>query len=491
MTLGAAGAARLREAFLAADYTADAVHDLLGRAAEAALRRGETVPARRATSGGSPVETLVRMFALQLAVPEAAGRAALPLDQAVEGGIVAVDGGEVRALLNIEPYAEEGGPPWWVASDLAGGLDGSRRPLPEDHVVGVGGASATLAQITVPGRVDRSLDIGTGSGVQALHASRRSREVVATDVSRRALAMAATTGLLSDVGVDLREGSFLEPVEGELFDLVVSNPPFVIGPAARYAYREGDLPLDGVTAHLVSEAPALLAPGGTLQLLGNWAHRRGERWEDRVASWLPATGFDVSVVQREVQDPAAYVALWLRDSDEEGAPGYVRRYDEWLGSLDAADVEAVGLGFVSLRRVDAEGSTTIVNWPHPVQQPLGSHVAADFERTAWLRGRDDDALSTSRLRLADDVVQEQVGRPGAEDPAYVVLRQQVGFRRAIRSDTATAAFAGACDGTLAVGSLVDAVLQVLELPTDGAEAARAALLAEVRGLVAAGMLTPT
>ena len=92
--------------------------------------------------------------------------------------------------------------------------------------------------------------------------------------------------------------------------------------------------------------------------------------------------------------------------------------------------------------------------------------------------------------LAADVLQEQVGAPGAEDPAHLVLHQQVGLRRAVRADTATAALAGACDGRLGVGTLVAAVQHVLgdEPVVDTWSVAE--LLDRVRGLVEAGVLVP-
>jgi methylase of polypeptide subunit release factors len=336
--------------------------------------------------------------------------------------------------------------------------------------------------------VARTLDLGTGSGVQALHATRHSGRVVATDVSARALAMAALTTALSGVEVELRRGSFLEPVAGEQFDLVVSNPPFVVSPGRRHSYRDGGLPLDGVTALLAGESPRHLAAGGTAALLGNWVHRRGEPWEERVAGWLPGDGFDALVVQRETQDPAAYVATWLRDSGDAGGPGYRERYDEWLGALEHAGVEAVGFGTVSVRRTDAAARTEVLDWPHAVEQPLGPHVDALFSRWAWLRSHlPATELAAARLRLSDGVVQEQWGQPGAEHPARLVLRQQHGLRRAVECDTALAALAGACDGSVAVGPLVAAVASVLG--TEPGEAARV-LLPQVRRLLAEGFLEP-
>jgi len=153
-----------------------------------------------------------------------------------------------------------------------------------------------LAQLTPREAVATTVDIGTGCGVQALDASRHSDRVVATDLSRRALRLAALSAGLSDVNIELRAGSLLEPVADLTADLVVSNPPFVVSPAGTHTYRDGGLPLDGVCARLVGEAPKLLNPLGDLVLLANWVHIRDGDWRDRVGGWLPGHGVDALVV---------------------------------------------------------------------------------------------------------------------------------------------------------------------------------------------------
>ncbi len=455
--------------------------------AQRALARSETVPARRATAGGSSLEQLVRLWLLQLPVPEAAVAEALPVDAALRLGLVERADGQLRARLDLRPY-DEG---FLVVSDLGTGLDGEVAPLPADHVLGVGGASTSLAELTVRAPVGRALDLGTGCGVQALHLAGHAREVVATDVLPRAVRLARLTAALSDVRVQVREGSWFGPVAGERFDLVVSNPPFVVGGAAgggERTYRDGGEPGDALCARLVREAPSYLTEGGTCQLLANWVHRRGEDWRERVAGWLPG-GCDAWALQREVLDPAEYVSLWLHDAGDAAGPRYRERYDAWLGALERDGVEGVGFGWVSLRRTGAPAPRhRVEDWPHAVQSPLGPHVQAALDRWAWLHDHAQDAaLLAARLRVGEGVVQEQVGPPGAEDPEHVVLRQQGGLRRADRVGTAAAGLVGACDGTVPLGVLVEAVAAVLG---DDPARLRGELLPVVRGLVAGGTLVP-
>ncbi|WP_432054531.1 DUF7059 domain-containing protein [Streptomyces sp. bgisy022] len=495
-------AARLRDALLGASFTADGLLDLLGAPAYAALARSETVPALRATRGDTPLETLVRLFLLQQPVPHTRVASVLPVDLCLENGWLRrtdaeapAAAGELAATVDIRPYGGPDGEDWFIVSDLgcavggAGGI-GSRD---EGVVLGVGGASTTLAGITVRTPVGSALDIGTGSGIQALHTARHATRVTATDVNPRALHITALTLALSGVpAADLREGSLFTPVrDDERYDLIVSNPPFVISPGARLTYRDGGMGGDDLCRTLVQQAGERLNEGGFAQFLANWQHVEGEDWQDRLRSWVPR-GCDAWIVQREVQDTTQYAELWLRDAGDHRGDGaeYRARYDAWLDEFEARKVKAVGFGWITLRKsasASAVPSITVEEWPHPVEQPLGDTVLGHFDRLDYLRAHDDAALLEAHFRLAAEVVQEQVGLPGAEDPEHVVLRQNRGMRRATRVDTIGAGFAGVCDGTMSAGRILDAIAQLLgEDPV----VLRDRTPAQIRLLVEQGFLEP-
>ncbi|MFG2960363.1 methyltransferase [Streptomyces sp. NPDC048291] len=487
-------AARLRAALLGSSFTADGLLDLLGAPAYAALARSETVPALRATRGDTPLETLVRLFLLQQPVPHARVAGVLPVDDLLDSGwLTRVGGDEVTATVDVRPYGGPDGEDWFIVSDLgcavggAGGI-GQRH---EGVVLGVGGASTTLAGITVRTPVAAALDLGTGSGIQALHAAQHATRVTATDLNPRALHITALTLALSGApAADLREGSLFEPVkEDETYDLIVSNPPFVISPGVRLTYRDGGMSGDDLCRSLVQQAGERLNEGGFAQFLANWQHVAGEDWQDRVRSWVPR-GCDAWIVQREVQDVNQYAELWLRDSgDHRGDPAeYQARYDAWLDEFEARKVKGVGFGWITLRRTGAAvPSVTVEEWPHPIEQPLGEAIRAHFDRLDYLRDHDDADLLEGHFRLAVEVVQEQVGLPGAEDPEHVVLRQHRGMRRATKVDTVGAGFAGVCDGSLSAGRILDAIAQ---LTGEDPVLLRDRTPAQIRLLVEQGFLEP-
>jgi methylase of polypeptide subunit release factors len=449
-------AARVRALFLRSEYTVDGVRRLLGPAAGAALARDEIVPALRVTAGGTPLEALVRLFWLQVPVPEAS----LPSEDLLALGLVERSGTEIRALLHVEPVEPPAGAWQESADDLAGGhivSDLKTRPggtaLRPDHVVGQGGASTGLAQLVIHRHVDNALDLGTGSGVQAVHLAGRARRITATDLSTRALELARLSFALSGIDAELLAGSLFEPVAGRTFDLIVSNPPFVISPDRRFGYRESGLPGDDVCRRLVESAPAHLADDGWCHLLANWLHIEGTDWQERVADWIG--GVDGWVVQRDVQDPAEYAELWLRDSCEVGTPEYRDRYDAWLDYFESHKVTGVGFGWITMHRSGAS-SVRVEELRHAVDQPVGAYI----ERA--VRGWPHDLTTGTTLRTAAGVVQEQIGPPGAEDPERIVLRQTDGLHRAAEVGTVVAALAGACDGDLPLGPLLEAIAQITE-----------------------------
>ena len=477
---------RLRDDLVQAGYHYENVADLLGPVAHQALSRNETTPGLRATRDRSPLSTLVRLFLLQAVVPAADVEATLPglLDTLCVAGMLERSVGEVRARVDLRPYADDSRG-WWVVSDLTPGLDGRGLKVDADHVLGISSASSTLAQLTVREPVRRALDLGTGCGVQALHLAEHAEHVVATDVNERALRMTRLNAMLNGVEIDDRAGSLYDPVADETYDLIVTNPPFVVSPGTgeRLVYRDSGLPGDEMVRRVVTGAVEHLAPGGRAQVLANWVHRKGEDWRDRLTGWVEGRGVDAWVVQREVADPAEYVELWLKDAGVHGDDDYIERYDTWLSWFEHQGIEGVGFGWLDLRRVDRDPVLRLEEWPYDVEQPLGPEVAAHARRQDVLAATPD--LSNERLVRRDDVRQETVGAPGAEDPETIVLRQQRWMRRAHQADTVVAGLVGACDGDLTTGQLLDALATLLDRePAD----LRATYEPEVRRLVAEGFL---
>ncbi len=151
------------------------------------------------------------------------------------------------------------------------------------------------------------LDVGTGSGAIALAiASERPKaRVTATDVSSAALAVARgnAAALQLDARVRFLAGSLFEPVAGETFALIVSNPPYVaerdraaLPPELRHepasALFAGPDGTDVLRA-IAAQAGEALAPGGSVLV------ELDPRQADAMADWFRAGGLGATEVHRD------------------------------------------------------------------------------------------------------------------------------------------------------------------------------------------------
>jgi methylase of polypeptide subunit release factors len=506
----------------AVGYTVDGVAGLLGPSAYTALNRDQLIPAlivTEAAAQGEPrtaaLAAVVRFWLLTVPQDVKVLDAALPRTRTE--GLVALGLAEtaetgVSAAADLRPSGWDsnedgsGGAELWVASDLAA----HQRPgvLRHDHVLGIGQASTTLVQTTIRRHAAKALDLGTGCGIQTFHLLHHSEHVTATDISERALAFTRFNILLNaealyvdparpEDRVSLLLGSLLEPVAGELFDLVVSNPPFVITPRTageaagdQFTYRDGGLPGDDIVASLVSSLPDVLAPGGTAQLLGNWEITAGESWEGRPQSWAsPDT--DVWFIQREQVGPEQYAETWLQDASENrDRKHYQVAYAAYLDDFASRNVDGIGFGMIWLRR-PAAGTRRLCRFEeitYPIEQPLRPHLGAAVGRADWLAANE---ISAAHLVVADDVTEERHQRPGAEHPGVILLRQGAGLRRTNLLSTELAGFVSACDGDLSAGQIIGALEALLgEYEGFDGDSFRAGLLTEVANLVRDGFLLP-
>ena len=413
---------------------------------------------------------------------------------------------------------------WWVASDLGELVTG--QALAPDHVLGIGRAGLTLAALTPRKPVETALDLGVGCGIQTLYLLRHVRQVVATDISTRALEFTAFNVALAGVDstrVQLRQGNLLEPVAGQRFDLIVSNPPFVITPpSVRQAglplmeYREAGGP---ILPALVRGLEDHLNPDGVAVMLGNWEHREGTSWRTSVNQWI-GKSLDAWIIQREVQDPVEYAAMWLRDgglTPERSAVAFENALAAWQEDFDSRQVSGVGMGYLvfhapSVAATSGPGGTALEGqtapeepasdtaapsaavepWrvleevPTSGQGALGEHVAQVIAAHETLRGLDDAQVAALKLRTASGLSKEEALTP-TPVPTAPVIRQAEGFGRVIAVGMPEVALLSASDeGLLTVAQIAAAVAS---LTSEDPAAVLADMVAATRTFAHTGMVT--
>jgi release factor glutamine methyltransferase len=143
------------------------------------------------------------------------------------------------------------------------------------------------------------LELCTGSGAVALEAAAAGAEVTAVDVSRRSVATVLLNARLRGLRVRALRGSLFEPVRGQRFDLIATNPPYVpaaddtlptSGPERAWdAGRDGRALIDPIC----DSAADHLRPGGALLMIHS-----SLCGVDETTARLSATGLEVDVPVR-------------------------------------------------------------------------------------------------------------------------------------------------------------------------------------------------
>lgn len=475
--------ARIRDVFRNAEYNEQGLIRVLGPV-QLPGRTGEEMHYfLHLTRGATPLRSLIRMFLLGVPVEAAAAREAarpLELEDWVGAGMVELRDGMAHPLIRLMPFRD-----LLLACDHVGG-DGRL-----DMVMGITASTVTLADFTVRRPYRTVLDLGTGGGVQALLAAAHSRRVVGIDYNARAVEFARfNAGLNGIENCEFIQGDALEPVRGRAFDLVVSNPPFVITPSVRYIYRDSGMELDGFCRKLAAEVPALLNEGGFFQMWCDWAHFTGQDWKETLAGWFEGSGCDVWVLRTETRGIADYAYTWSRDTEHGTAARAGRLFQDWVAYYEKKGLEAISTGLVAMRRVSGrKNRLRIEDAPSGVGGPFGDHVATGFVLHSYATEASDEQLLDEKLRVSPLVRLDETCEWSERGwkPVSAHIRLEKGLTYSSNIDLRFAGMVARCAGDRPVRDLI---AELAEATNSSREKITPKILDLLRQLIERGFLLP-
>jgi len=445
-TTDRAGIQLLRETLGSAHYDTEHMRPMLRADGDSLTPRPADIPIIvRLLPKGERLASLMRLFLLGLAVPRSEALEALvPLsvERASRLGVIRRTAAGVESTVRILPAGD-----LLIACDRT--PEGSA-DLAADHVMGVASSSILLASLTVRRHVERALDIGCGSGVQSVLAARHADKVVACDINPRALNFTVFNAVLNGVdNVECRAGSFFEPVKGETFDLIVSNPPFVISPESALVFRDGGLRGDDVSRQVVQQAAAHLREGGLAFILVSWGVAKGEEWPDRLRPWVADLPCDAWLLHHSGETPLLYAASW--NSPLQPRPvEFATALDRWTAYLAELGFASVGYGAAILRK-----RSGVTNWVRfddlrGQREPAsGEQIAELMDTQDYLVGlADERTLLDARLALVPKHRLDQLlrSRGGGFEVESAALRLETGLRFATTLDAFSAHLLSRLDG---------------------------------------------
>jgi carbamoyltransferase len=267
-------------------------------------------------------------------------------------------------------------------------------PAPAQPVMYLGADSHLLARATPRRPVGAVLDLCTGSGVQALVAAAHAARVVGVDVSPRALAAARVSACIGSVeNARFVEGDLYAPVDGERFDLILANPPFVPSPVRALTYRDGGPSGTEVLEQIVRGVAAHLMPGGLALVVAELGERRDAPIAHVVRGWLGDAPLDLHVLA--VAELSAR-ELVLGHATGEDWHSLAHSVAAWSRNLRAQGYARVRRVLLSLRPARGRAPWTRSDEMTSPSEPFGDALALRLD--AITRAHDGDAVV--RLRAA-------------------------------------------------------------------------------------------
>lgn len=447
---------RLHDVFQAAGYTGKGVLEKLGVRDFPSIRGSDVSILLKRTDRGEPLDTLIRLFLMEVPCGiEAVQRAFHPVrpETLAEAGIINMDETQASAAVKILPY--DG---LLIAFDQTRML---QTQLRQNYVMGIGSSTMTLANLTIRRPSRLTLDLGAGCGIHAFLAARHSDRVMAADINPRAVRFAGFNARLNGLSnVACLEGDLFEPLKGLKFDLVVTNPPFVISPENRYIYRDGGMEADQICRKIAREAPQHLNEGGYCQILCNWIEPHGQEWYERMGEWFEGTGCDVRIMRSETRDAAAYASTWIRHTEKDDDAGqFAGRFEKWTAYYEQHGIKSIGAGLITIRRSDAH-----VNWlraddaPEKMLGPCGEYIMRGFELRDFLEtARNDSILLDTCFQVSPDARLERQCVPDADGWKDEALRLHLvrGFAYSGNMDPFMANVIAGCNGQRSLGNLLN------------------------------------
>ncbi|MBU0500525.1 MAG: methyltransferase [Gammaproteobacteria bacterium] len=262
----------------------------------------------------------------------------------------------------------------------------------------------------------RVLDLCTGSGIQALVASRYARSVTGIDLQARALRFARFNAQLNGIdNVRFVQGDLFAAVAGERFDTILANPPFVPSPHVNgLTFRDGGSEGEAILRRIIIEAADHLNPNGRLHIVTDLVDL--SRYRDKLSAWWRGGGADMLVLHTADRDEILFSVPHCHWPFGQTVEEYNAELEQWVDNFRASNLSAVNFGYILVNRRPEMGalsyfSRCIHNPARSIHAQVGNYfvqrellcqVARNDHRldiTPLLRVRVDRGLNDADTRI--------------------------------------------------------------------------------------------
>jgi carbamoyltransferase len=365
------------------EYTDAKISELLGVTSQQHIEPTRIHYYDRYLLPQNPLSDLIRLFHLRVALPKADLQELFTPDL-------------FTALVNLGLLIPRG-EHWSSRVDLfdAAGLyiatDHRYMLLPEDKinedpVMYLGMDSMGLVYTAPRHNVDCVLDLCTGSGIQALTASRYAQQVVGVDINLRALRFARFNAQLNSIEhVKFRSGNLYQAVSGK-FDIILANPPFVPSPSQDYRFRDGGANGEEILAQIIRGSAEHLTTDGRLFIVTDLVDL--PKYQSKLAQWWQGGAADQLILHTADRDDILFSVPHSHAPFGQTICEYRDELDRWLGNFHGAGLTAVNFGYILIKRLAAVNQQCNQQGTYYTRTIHNPHQSIEAEVRQYFRQRD-------------------------------------------------------------------------------------------------------
>jgi len=229
-----------------------------------------------------PVDTLLELFISGREVPLSrvtAHLSAASVDTALETRLLERDGANLRSRLCLFPFYGI-----FIVTDR------KQTNTAINQIMWLFPESFLLGGLVKRSPRRRAVDLGTGSGVHALLASKHSESVVGIDVNPRALEFSRFNAALNSIdNVEFLLSDLFKALDPSLtFDLLTANPPYIpdLGTNAGKNFWSGGSDGTGILRRIIEALPTRLDPDGIANIISLYPIPPQSTMRETFDQWL-------------------------------------------------------------------------------------------------------------------------------------------------------------------------------------------------------------
>lgn len=387
----------LRSRLVGAGYSESTICSLLGIESLQQIESTSLHYYDRFVLSQADLSDLIRLFLLRGALPAERLRSLFGqqcLDALIGLGVISRRGEHWAAAVDL--YCADG---LFIATDHRHRVHDLDQ-MDEEPVMYIGLDSMGLVHTAPRYPVKRALDLCTGSGIQALVASRYAQEVLGVDINPRAIRFSRFNAGLNGIGnARFIMGDLYAPLSGATFDLILANPPFVASPHQTIKFRDGGTRGEAVLSRIISQAAHYLTENGRLHLVTDLVDAAD--YENKLEAWWSGGPAHKLILQTADRNELQFAIPHTHAPFGQPFEAYNSELEHWVTSFRQAQLKSINFGYICIHRLPRTAcgsyySRTIHN-PHV---PIHEQVKNYFEQRESVHSKGKTKLY---LRALEDL----------------------------------------------------------------------------------------